>query len=237
MTTYDTLLSQAKESLKSKDHNRAESLLLSAIRTNREGTEALFLLGNMYHHRGKFDRAIIAYKKALSLKPNYTEVALSLSILYNDLGHYEEGRLIFNRIKKQVPSQTTLQDSYLDEKLSAKHEELGDLYESYSRFAESEVEYHKALKLKPEDPQIIVKIAKLDEKQGAPDKSIQNLKALAVNKPNYIPGLVKLGLTYYSQGKMIEALREWERVLDIDPNHSETLMYLEMAQRATTTTL
>jgi len=237
MTSYESLLTQAKASLKSKNHADAEHQLLSAIKINREGTEALYLLANHYHHRGKFDRAIVAYKKALSIKPNYTEAALSLSILYNDLGHYEEGRLMFNRIQKQVPSKTTIHDSFLDEKLSAKHSELGDLYESYSRHAEAEVEYQKALKLTPDDPQTIVKIAKLHEKQGAHEQSIKGLKALTLSKPDYIPALIKLGLTYYSQGKMIEALREWERVLDIDPKHHEALMYLEMAQRATTTTL
>jgi len=237
MTSYESLLSQAKESLKLKQHKAAEAQLLSAIRLNMKGAEALFLLGNLYHHRGKFDRAIISYKKALTIKPNYTEAALSLSILYNDLGHYEEGRLIFNRLQKQVPSKTTINDSFLDERLTEKHAELGDLYESYSRHAEAEVEYQKALKLMPGNPQVIVKLAKLHEKQGAHDRSIQGLKALTQAQPDYIPALVKLGLTYYSQGKMIEALREWEKVLDIDSKHQEALMYLEMAQRATTTTL
>jgi len=238
MTPYETFLSQAKDRLQLRDFAQAEQLLLAALKDDKQGTQALFLLGNLYHHEGKFDRAIVAYKKALTLKPNFTEAALSLSILYNDLGHYEEGRLIFNRIKNQIPSpKKEVHDSFLNEKLAKKHMELGDLYYDYGRFTEAEIEYQKALKLKPDDPDIIVKVAKLHEQQGATDQSINELKKLLKDNPAYIPGLIKLGLSYYSQGRMIEALREWEKVLDIEAKHPEAMMYLEMAQRATTTSL
>lgn len=237
MTPDNTHLTHAKEKLRLKDYRTAEYLLISYLKENKSDTEALYLLGNLYHNEGKFDRAITAYKKVLSLKPTYTEAALSLSILYNDLGRYEEGRLIFNRVKHQVPSQEEVLDPYLDEKLAAKHVELGELYELYHRFKEAEIEYETALKLKPDDPSIIVKIARLHEKQGATDLSIRELKELLVQKPDYIPGLIKLGLAYYTNGKMIEALREWEKVLDIEPSHSEARMYLEMAESATTTSL
>lgn len=237
MSPDETLLKHAKEKLENKDYENAEQLLLSLLKENKNDAEALYLLGNLYHNLGKFDRAIMAYKRALLAKPNFTEAALSLSILYNDLGRYEEGRLIFNRIKKQVPSQEKVEDPFLDEKLAEKHKELGELYESYHRFTEAETEYQKALQLKPADPSIIIHIAKLHEKQGALDRSMKELKELTNQRPDYIPGLIKLGLAYYTQGKMIEALREWERVLEIDAKHPEVLMYLEMAERATTTTL
>lgn len=237
MSSENTLLTRAKDVLKQKNYTEAEHLLLSILKVNKENYQALYTLGNLYHTRGKFDRAIIAYKKALTVKPNFTEAALSLSILYNDLGRYDEGRLIFNRVKQQVPQKDKLEDVYLDEKLAAKHVELAELYETYHRFGEAEVEFQKALKLKPQDPQIIIKIAQLHEKQGASNQAIQELKQLVHQRPDYIPGRIKLGLTYYAKGQMIEALREWEHILDFDPQHPEALMYLEMAQRATTTTL
>ena len=235
--TYEALLSQAKEKIKLKDELGAESVLLEALKEKKEGEEAFFLLGNIYHTQGKFERAILAYKKALNFKPNYTEAALSLSILYNDLGKYEEGKFFFSRVKSQVPSQEKVEDPFLNEKLAKKHEELGDLYLSYHRLLEAETEYQKALRLKPDDPGLVVKLAKLHEKQGATEKSIKELKNLSHQRPDYIPALIKLGLSYYAQGKMIEAVREWEKVLDMDPHHSEALMYLEMAQKATTTSL
>ncbi len=234
---HENLYVQAKEKIALRDETEAEKLLLAHLKINSTDAEAFFTLGNLYHGQGKFGRAIAAYKRSITLKPHFTEAALSLSILFNDLGRYEEGRLIFNKVKQHVPMQEKVLDPSIDEKLATKHLELGDLYETYRRFKEAEIEYQTALKLKPKDPQIIVKIAKLHENQGATDRSIKELKELTHQRPDYIPALIKLGLNYYSKGKMIEALREWEKVLDMDPKNSEALMYLEMAEHATTTKL
>ena len=225
MTLYDQYLATAKEKLKEKKFKEAEAQLLLALEVYSESHEALFLLGN-----------IEAYKKALVLKPNDTDTALSLSILYNDLGRYEEGRLLFNRAQKHV-SPTDFQDSAIQEKLALKHIELGELYETVHRFAEAEEQYERALKLSPQSPQIIVRIAKVYEKQGALSESLKELKKLKISHPDYVPGLLKLGLAYYAQGKMIEATREWEKILDLDPKNSEALLYLDMAQKAHTTSL
>src|SRR3989338_7826943 len=236
MTLYDQYLATAKEKLKEKKFKEAEAQLLLALEVYSESHEALFLLGNLYHTQSQFEKAIEAYKKALVLKPNDTDTALSLSILYNDLGRYEEGRLLFNRAQKHV-SPTDFQDSAIQEKLALKHIELGELYETVHRFAEAEEQYERALKLSPQSPQIIVRIAKVYEKQGALSESLKELKKLKISHPDYVPGLLKLGLAYYAQGRMIESTREWEKILDLDPKNSEALLYLDMAQKAHTTTL
>lgn len=202
--------------------------------------EDYFLLGNTYAKEGKFEQAIAAYKKALILKPNYTHAALSLSILYNDLGKYDEGKFMFTRAQSQATEKNQnepFHDSYIHEQLAEKHIELASMYENYHRFVEAEEEYQKALTLLPNNPDILVKIAKVHEKQGSLQQSLKILKQMKESHPNYLPGMIKLGLAYYSQGHMIEAIREWENVLNLDPQNSEALMYLEMSQKATTTTV
>ena len=234
-SSYDALLLKAKEKIKQKQFRDAEKELFSAIKINPRGHEGFFLLGSLYHDEGKFDRAVAAYKKAILLKPNYTEASLSLSILYNDLGHYEEGRLIFNRSRKEVSFESEVHDPYLNEKLSQKHLELGELYETYHRFIEADHEYQKALDLTPHDPHIILRRAKLYENQGKESQAVKLLQELLNKDAKFTPALIRLGLAYYSQGRMIEALGEWEKALDIEPNHPEALMDMEMAQKASTT--
>lgn len=237
MNTYHHHLSQAEKDIKEKQFEKAENTLLSSVQENPNGHEAYFLLGSLYHHQGKFDKAIDAYKKALFIKPNYTDAALSLSILYNDLGKYEEGKFMFHRAQKEVSSKNIVQDSYINEQLAQKHIEFGSLYEVYHRFLDADQEYQKALKLCPDDPDILIRMAKTHEKQGSLHQALKILKQLKESKPNYIPALIRLGLVHYAQGHMIEAIREWENVLYLDPKNSEALMYLEMSQKATTTTL
>ena len=235
--SYDEYLSLAKEKLAQKRRLEAEKFLLLATQENEQGYEAYYLLGSIYHDSGKFERAMQCYKKALQFKPNYTEASISLSVLCNDLGQYEEGRLVFNRAREQVFSKDGIQDSFLNEKLAQKHIELGDLYAYYERCIEAEEEYRKAQRLDALNPNIILKIAKLHEKQGSLHASVTELKKLKEENPNYVPGLIKLGLTYYAQGLMIDALKEWEKVLDLDPKNKEALMYIQMAQKAQTTSL
>ncbi len=230
--SYEALLSKAKEKIKQGNFSEAEKDLFLSLKVNTQGHEAFFLLGNLYHDEGKFDRAVAAYKKALLLKPNYTDAALSLSILYNDLGRYEEGRLIFNRSKKQVSFEAEVHDPYLNEQLSQKHLELGGLYEKYHRFIEAEHEYRKALDLTPNEPQIILRLARLFEKQNKGSVAVKLLQDLLNKDSKFTPALIRLGLIYYMQGQMIDAVGEWEKALDIEPNHPEALMYLEMAGKA-----
>lgn len=232
-SSYEASLSKAKEKIKLRSFSEAEQELFSAIQMNPQGYEAFFLLGGLYHDQGKFDRAVAAYKKALLLKPNYTEASLSLSILFNDLGHYEEGRLIFNRSRKQVEAEEY--DPSLNEKLSQKHVELGELYETYNRFIEADHEYQKAFDLMPNNPHIILKRAKLYEKEGKGSQAVKLLQDLLNKDAKFTPARIRLGLAYYTQGRIIEAIGEWEKALDIEPNHAEALMYMEMAQKASTT--
>ena len=208
MDQYQYYIQLAKDRLKVKSFQEAKDYLLKAIQQNNLGAESYYLLGNIYHEKGKFTQAIEAYKKALSLKPNYTDAAISLSVLYNDLGKYEEGRLIFNRAKKQVHSVDRVEDSYINENLAQKHIELGQMYESYGRHEEALQEFEKALSLH-EKPEIAIHIAKLYEKQGALSEALKVLKTTKASHPDFIPAYIQLGLTYYAQGKMIEATHEW----------------------------
>ncbi|MBI4040902.1 MAG: tetratricopeptide repeat protein [Deltaproteobacteria bacterium] len=235
MNTSD--LEKAKQALKLKNVHLAEEILLALIVSDAKNSEAHFLLGQIYHETGKFEKAIVEYKKALGGKPHYTDAAVSLSVLYNDLGRYEEARMIFNRAKNQIKTSDPIEDPYINECLAVKHIELGDQYLMYKRFHEALDEYEKALKLTPINMQIVIKIARLHEAEGALLEAVAILKKLKVGHPEFIPGLIQLGLSYYAQGRMLDAISEWERVLDMDPHNKDAMTYLEMVHQAQVTTL
>ena len=46
-----------------------------------------------------------------------------------------------------------------------------------------------------------------------------------------------LGILYYGSGRVLEARREWERVLSFEPKHEEAQMYLNLSKTATETRL
>ena len=52
-------------------------------------------VGVIYHNKGIPENAIASFEKALKVNPSYTEAAINLSIVYNELGKYEEARRYF----------------------------------------------------------------------------------------------------------------------------------------------
>ncbi len=50
------------------------------------------------------------------------------------------------------------------------------------------------------------------------------------SKPEYLPARVALGVTLYSVGRKADAVSEWTRVLEIDPNEKSARAYLKMME-------
>jgi hypothetical protein len=49
--------------------------------------------------------------------------------------------------------------------------------------------------------------------------------------PGFHESAVALGVTYYSLGRIDDAIREWEGILDADPGCEQARMYLRLVGR------
>lgn len=236
-TRAEEYLRLGKDKVNQNKSEEAERYFLLALKENNELPEAFSLLGTLYYDQGKFNRSINAFQRALQLDPHHTDAAISLSILYNDIGRYKEAELIFNKAREAIKKSKDGRDPYIDQKIAEKHLELGDFYAKYRRYDEALEEYTKATNLNDQSPEAKLKIAKICEVKDQKQRAIRELKKLKSTNPNYLPALLQLGLLYYSIGKILDAISEWECVLNKDPSHTEAQMYLHMAQQATTTQL
>lgn len=210
------------------------------VEVNGKNAQAFFYLANIFHMRGEIGKAIKAFNKVLSLDPSHTDAAISLSVLYNDIGRYEEAKKVFakaNERVKSTDSEGLIADKHVNKKFSNKHYELADLYMSYNRFDEALFEYNKAINLDPENLEIRIKSAKVYAKKGFVEKAKEELRSLKNEYPNFVPARIALGILYYGNGQIIEAQAEWERALVKEPKNEEALMYLNIAKTATETTL
>ena len=48
------------------------------------------------------------------------------------------------------------------------------------------------------------------------------------DNPNYLPARVNLGLTYYTMGRRVDALSEWQQILSLEPTNRSAAMYIAM---------
>lgn len=233
------LLKKAKDAFQRNDLKTASLFLNEVIDQNPNATEAFFYLANVFHLRGELGKAIKGFQRVLELDPHHTDAAISLSVIYNDIGKYEEAKAIFEKANNQVKNtqQQGLSDPHLNKKFSLKHYEIAEMYASYGRCDEALFEYNKAVTLDPDNLEIRIKVAKAYTKKGFISKAFEELKRLKTEHPGYMPVRIALGLLYYGNGNIIDAQTEWQNVLGREPNHPEATMYVSLSKGANETTL
>ena len=230
------LMSRGKELLEQRNFDASQALFAEIIDINNQNSEAFFHLANIFHMKGEIGKAIKAFNKVLTLDPDHTDAAISLSILYNDIGRYDEAKAIFSRANSRVKnSSTSSDDVHVNRKFSLRHYELADLYITYNRYDEALFEYNKSIELDPENLEARVKISKVYAKRGYTSRALDELVKLKNEQPSYLPARLALGVLYYGSGKIIEAQSEWNKVLSKDPSHVEANTYMNLSQTATET--
>ena len=198
-----------------------------------------FALGNIFCAQGEIGKALKSFDKVLELAPNHTDAAISLSILYNDIGHYESAKKIFEQADRRVKSngggEKLMEDKHINKKFSLKHYDVAEMYMTYHRYDEALFEYNKACALDPENLESRVKVAQVYAKKKFFNKAFDELKRLKNEHPKYPRARLALGILYYGTGRVLEAQEEWERVLAISPRNEEARMYLNLSKTATET--
>ena len=197
----------------------------------------LQLLGTCHYLQGQLSNAIECFKKVLLLDLKHTDAAISLSIIYNDIGKYDEAKKIYQIANQSLQLKRAGSDQLLDRKFALKHIELGDLYFKYHRYDDALDDYSRAARLDPQEFETRIKLAKVYAKKGYTTRAIQELQQLCREQDGFIPARVHLGLMYFSMGNVIDAQLEWERARERDPSNPEIQTYLEMAQQATETSV
>lgn len=221
---------QIQDLLTRREFVQAENLIDERLRENPSSADGHYLKGVLHYFQGQMSKTIDEMKEALSLDPRHTDASICLSVLYNDIGKYDDAKKIFEQANQSVTSKSTGDDVEVDRKFAVKHLEIADLYFRYRRYDEAIEEYSKSAALDPATFDIRIRRAKAYAKKGFLTRAMQDLQQLKHEQPTYIPARLQLGLLHYSQGGILEAELEWESVLTLDPSHREALAYLDMAK-------
>ncbi|MGZ3692012.1 MAG: tetratricopeptide repeat protein [Pseudobdellovibrionaceae bacterium] len=233
----EDMLAEARESFIDGNYKISEPILQQMLLQNTRNPEVYQMLATIYYDKGQFSKAIKTFKRALEIDPTYTDASVGLSIILNDLGKYDEGKQVFLEAQDQLEKKNGKNDPFIDEKISAKHEEIADLYFQYKRYNEALEQLLKAKKLSTRKAEITMRIAEVHVQIGQSDRAIKDLRALIREYPHFIPARLKLGVIYYNSNNIAEATEQWENILIRDPQHPEALRYLKMAQAAGITSI
>lgn len=224
------LLQAAREKFQEGLYAQAETILNQLVLRSIKEAEIFQMLGTIYYDQGKFNKAIRAFRRALEIDPAFTDASVGLSIILNDLGRYDEGKKVFEEAKTMLAQRASEGDPYVNEKLSIKHDELGEMYSHYGRFNEAIEQYFKALNLSRRKPELTMKIAECYVKLEEYQKAIKFLRELCFEHPDFHGARLRLGKIYYDSHQVPEAVEQWESVLRRDPENKQARDYLRLAQ-------
>lgn len=233
----EDLLKTARNHFQKNDYQLAEPLLNQIILKNNKDPEVFHMLGTIYYDQGKFNKAIRAFKRAIEVNPSYTDASIGLSIIYNDLGKYEDGQQVFEEARKLLDMQNQNNNHFQQEKLATKHDELGEMYFQCGQFKDALEQYKKSLELSNRTAEITMNIVRCYESLEEFKLAVRMLKELCNEYPNFTPARLKLGKLYYETRQIPEAVEQWERVLHLDPDNKIAQDYLQLANSVQVTHL
>ena len=214
------LINDAQELFEKGKYNQAESILNQLILRNHKEPLIFHMLGTIYYDRGKFNKAVRAFKRALEIDPGFTDASVGLSIILNDLGRYDEGKQIFDEAHALLDKKKQQTDPYINEKFAIKHDELGELYFQHKRYNDALEQYYKARNLSSRKAEIALKIVECYRKLGSDQKAIRELEKLIHAVPSFESARMKLAKIYLEKNQVQLARKLWEEVLEINPENN-----------------
>jgi tetratricopeptide (TPR) repeat protein len=167
-------------------------------------------LGQVYSNKGMYDKAIVQFKEALAIDPNYAKVHNNIGLVYYTKGEFDEAN---EQFKKALAINPNLAEAYNN---------IGLVYYAKGMFDEAIVQGEKALAIDPNYANAHNNIGLVYYKKGMFDEAIaQFAKTLAIN-PHLAEPHNNMGLAYDAKGMFDEAIVQFEKALAINPNHAGT---------------
>jgi tetratricopeptide (TPR) repeat protein len=163
---------------------------------------ALFVLGNAYFARQRFNDAVTTYKRAIAVNSQFSPAYNSLGYAYRPLGDYADAEAAFKKYIELVPDDPNPYDSY------------GELLMQMGRFDESIAQYRKALAIDPHFFSSHIGIAANEMYQGHTDDALKESSTLYDNARDdgeRRQAVFSQVLIYVDAGQTDEALQHMEQ--------------------------
>ncbi len=184
----------------------ALDLLLKAAVLDPADAEPLYLAGSIYLEIKKPQEATVQFQRVLTINKMYPLVHYQLgraAMLMND------PREALSQTDAETRANPNLADAYL---LAA---EAHTVLQQYSNCV---VEYQKAMKLRPQQAYIYVKVAQCYRKKGDVDAASAMLNVAATKETGLAAIYTEQGAIYELKGDVIHAIEAYQMYFQLDPD-------------------
>ena len=227
------LYSLGKNAFNRKDHEGARESFEKLIEIAPGFADVWNMLGQIHHHEGDPEQAAECFEKALEINPRYADAQYNLAVTYSEIGEYEKAQRIYDQARKTERGQgdSRIPDANVRAKLANMHAEIADIYHGLGLHDDAVEQYRKALSLRPEFPDIRLRLGQALFDGGKKPAAIAELQEVKLNRPDFLKARAVLGMFLFSTGKIEEARKEWRDILADNPDFERAKVYLELANK------
>jgi tetratricopeptide (TPR) repeat protein len=245
------------EALRTRNYERAETLLLEAAEAQPRNAAVLRLLGGVFFVRGRPLNAAVALKKAEAIAPLDERSRFTLAMSYVAVGHRdwarpELGKLVYADPRSALYTYWTARLDYedqqyvaavkgflraieLDRRFMKAWDNLGLSYDALGRFDEAVGSFEEAIRLNGEQKapspwpsfNLGLLLTRLDRLDDAEARFRESL----VCDPRFAQAHYQLGLVLDKRGSAEPAVAELEEAARLDPASAEAQYALARVYR------
>ena len=176
--------------------------------------ENYFNTANQLKDSGQLYTAMVAYQKALTIKPDYVEAHKKLAEVYLMQGDFDAAIAACQKALKIQPNFASI---YLT---------LGNIFQSQHQFKRAINTYNIALKLQPKFAQAYANLGSIYYKKGQFDLAVFNYqKALEIN-PKLASVQLMLGNVFAHQGEFEQAVYCYQNLQQLEPENPKAYLKL-----------
>ena len=158
---------------------------------------------------GMLNEAIEAYKKCISLKPDFSDAHFNMGIALNNYGKSNEAIEAFNKAISYNPNHAEAYNN------------LGNVHLYQDALDEAINAYKKAILLKPNYAEAYDNMGVALKNQGNFKEAIKSHKKSILLKPYHSEAYNNIGNALKDQGELEEAIKFFNKALAIKPDYAE----------------
>jgi len=166
------------------------------------------ILGASRAQIGMLNEAIDAYKKSVSLNPDFAEAYSNMGVALKNQGKLDEAIEAYEKVISLKPDYAS---AYIDMGNALYHQ--GKLDETISAF-------NKAILLNPKNADVYYNIGVVFNAKGKLNEAIDSYKKSILLKPNYAEAYSNMGVALHEQGMLDEALEIFKKSILLKPDNA-----------------
>ncbi len=206
MATLQSALQQAVQFHQAGKLPQAKALYQSVLAQSPKNTDALHLLGLIYHSEKKHDEAIALIQKAITLNPRAASYYGNLAVIYFSIGNYLNAITTYEQLLKLEPDSV---EAWMN---------LGNANKEIRQYDEALRAYREGLKRNPNSADIYFNLGTMEMARERTQAAVAYyLKAIEL-KPGHAGFYHNLGNAYQKLEEYDNALAQFEKALSLDPS-------------------